>query len=94
MSPRLLDFAEKQAANKTPRIDDIAGNPVIVQACALGTGSMGDYADMDVLTEDGEILTVRTWASLVVDALARAQEADAFPLPATFKKRGRPWIIE
>ena len=94
MAKRLVDYADKQLEGKPLRLDDIAGQEVTVKGAAFGHGDYGDYALIDVVNEEGELLTVQTSAFLVLDALTHALENEGFPLVATFRKRGRPWIIE
>jgi len=94
MAKRLVDYADRQLEGKPLRLDDIAGTEVTVQGVAFGSGDYGEYALLDVVNEAGELLTIQTSAFLVLDALKHALDANEFPVVATFRKRGRPWIIE
>jgi len=75
-------------------LDDIAGVEVTITGAGFGNGDFGEYAMIDVVNPEGETMNIQTSAMMVLDALRHAMEAQAFPLLATFKKRGRTWIME
>jgi hypothetical protein len=75
-------------------LDDIAGKEVHITEVEFKTGNFGPYAVMAIPDENGELQHVMTSAMLILDALENAVAAEALPLDATFKKRGRCWIVE
>jgi hypothetical protein len=89
----LRKYAAKQNEGGLLRLDDIAGKPLTILAVEYKTGDYGDYAVFTAATKDGEQIEVMTGASLVMDALVNASAEEAFPVEATFVKRGRTWII-
>ena len=87
-------FAKRQAEGVPLRLDDIAGKTVTVLDAEFKTGNFGTYAVMAIDAGDGETQHVMTSAMLILDALENAAAEGAFPIDATFKKRGRCWIVE
>jgi len=92
--PRLYDHASKQAEGLPLRLDNIEGQEVTIESVRWNTGNFGPYAVMTLEMPNGEEADVMTSAMLVIDALQNAEDADAFPCQATFKRNGRTWIIE
>jgi hypothetical protein len=87
-------FAKRQAEGVPLRLDDIMGKTVTILDAEFKTGNFGPYAVMAVDVGDGETQHIMTSAMLVLDALENAAAENAFPVDATFKKRGRVWIVE
>lgn len=91
---RLADFTTYNPNAMAVRLEDIADEEVDVVGFRLQNGAFGEYVFMDVVRKDGTMLTVLTGARAIVEALKKADEADAFPLPAKFVKFKRAWGIE
>ena len=90
---KLQDYAEKQKQGVPNKLDSIEGQPVTVNSVSFNTGRFGTYAVMQVAINGGEVVPIMTGATLVIDALQHAYAEEAFPLEATFTRKGRVWII-
>jgi len=91
---KLVTYAEKQKAGRPLRLEEVSGEEVTIQGVMFTEGRLGRYAVMDIVNNSGEKLQIMTGASLVLDALDNCVKAKAFPATATFRRRGRVWVIE
>lgn len=91
---RLASFGGIHAGSDTVPIDDVEGLELNVKDFTIQKGDFGVYAMIYVTDPNGEDLTVRTGAKLILAALQEAKKAGALPVLATFKKRGLAWIAE
>lgn len=91
---RLAEFLPYNINATASRLDDVAGKEVMVTDFRLEEGQYGEYAFVDLVGEDGQMVTVITGASAVLEALKAAKDAMALPCPAKFVRKGRKWIIE
>ena len=91
---RLADYGIRDRDAVTLRLEDLEGEEVKIMGAEIRDGNWGDFAVMDVMKEDAEVVTVVTGAIFVIDALKDATVKKAFPLDARFFKRGRTWIFE
>ena len=87
-------FAKRQAEGVPLRLDDIKGKKVTVLSVEFKFGSFGPYAVMEITDENGETQHIMTSAMLILDALENAAAEGAFPIDATFKQKGRCWVVE
>lgn len=92
--PRLAEYGLRDRDAVTLRLEDIVGLEVKIMGADFREGNWGDFAVMDVMNPDSEVVTVVTGAIFVIDALKDATAKKAFPLDARFMKRGRTWIFE
>lgn len=91
---RLADFAPYNPNALAARLEDIAGQEVMVTDFRLQDGQFGEYVFLDVILQDGSMKTVITGAKAVVEALKGAKAANALPCPAVFVKSKRAWIVQ
>ncbi|MEM3549362.1 MAG: hypothetical protein QXJ23_10210 [Thermofilum sp.] len=91
---RLADFAPFNPNAQAGRLDDIAGQEVMVADFRLQDGEFGEYAFVDVILQDGSMKTVITGAKAVLEALKGAKAANALPCPAVFVKAKRAWTVQ
>ena len=92
--PRLSAYGTKDRDTTTLRLEDIAGDEVIIRDCDIRTGNFGDFAVITVERDQGELIPVVTGGLFVVDALKDAMAKDAFPVNVRFFRRGRTWMFE
>jgi hypothetical protein len=90
---RLVDYAERQKAGRPLTLIDVADQELTIMDVKFSKGNFGIYAIANVVNVNGESLQIMTSGVLVVDALQRAEDAGAFPLKATFGRKGRTWTI-
>jgi len=91
---RLGDYGVKNRDTETLRIEDLGNEEVTIQSAEVLTGQYGDYVVMQVIMDSGEMKPVMSGGIFVVDAVTDALQQGAFPLLATFSKRGRSWLFE
>lgn len=91
---KLGNYGDLRTMEKTRKMDDIAGKPVTITAIAEEEGRFGTFLWLTVLTAEGETYKVQSGGSLINKALREVKEADAFPVEATFVKRGNAWVTE
>ncbi len=91
---RLSDYRTIDPSERGKSLDTILNAEVTVKDFRLTKGQFGNYAFIDIVTANGEPMTVTTGGIYVMDALVHAKEEEAFPLKATFKKEGRSYIVE
>lgn len=90
---RLKDFGTMDSEKTLENLDDIKNQDVTITGVRFTEGQHGEYAIMDVTTEDGETHTVSTGAMFVLDALRGAVEKDGLPATAKFIRRARYWLV-
>lgn len=91
---RLAEFAPYNPNALAGKLDDVAGKEVMVVDFRLAEGQFGEYAFVDLVQKDGQMVTVMTGAKAVLEALKAAKAADALPCEAVFVRKGRKWTIE
>lgn len=91
---RLAEFAPYNPNAVASRLEEFEGKEVMVLDFRLVDGQYGEFAFMDIMPEDGKVVTVITGAKAVLEALKGAKAAMALPCPARFVRKGRKWIIE
>jgi len=89
----LNDYGLKDRDTETLRLEDIAGENVVIQGCDIREGNWGDFAIMSVLRDSGELVPVISGGVFVVDALKDCIAKGGFPVDVCFEKRGRTWIF-
>ena len=90
----LGNFGSLRTQDKTYKMSDIMGVPVIVVDFELAEGDYGEFAWLTVLTEDEDRKKVRCGGTFILEALKEAKEAGALPVSATFILRGKAWVVE
>ena len=90
---RLIEYADELLGGRPHSIDEILDAEVTIEDGNVVAGEIGDYVLMEVKLEDESQFTVRCGGKFVVDAIRRAQDADAFPLQAKFTRPGRSILI-
>jgi hypothetical protein len=93
-SKRLSSFGGIHAGDETLPIDEVEGLELEIKDFTLQKGDFGVYAFIYAKDPNGQEITVRTGAKLIIAALQDAKKQDALPVLATFKKRGLAWICE
>jgi hypothetical protein len=91
---RLVYYADSQLAMNGAKLDEIAGVEVTIVAGKIGKGKFGEFAEFDILDDLGEVKTFRTSGFLVIEAIKKALEANAFPVLSTFTRTGKCWRME
>jgi len=91
---RLHEYARAQAAGRMPTLADVEGTEVRVDSFELFESELGQYVVLQAVTPDGEKRSYRCMGMFVIDALVTAEAEGAFPLQATFTRKGRAWIVE
>jgi hypothetical protein len=91
---KLGEFGQLRLQEKTLRMQDIQGVPVIITDFAEEDGRFGKFFWLNVTLADGEKVKVRCGGSFIMDALREAKEAGALPVEATFVLRGNAWVVE
>jgi len=91
---RLVYYADSQLGMNAAKLDTIAGVEVTIASGRVGTGKFGEFAEFDILDDLGELKTFRTSGFLVVEAIKKAVEANAFPLLSIFTRTGKCWRME
>lgn len=91
---RLSDYATSMLPSERHKLEEIEGIEVIINSARVGATKFGSFAAMECVKSTGEVLTVVTGGFMVVDAIAKAIEADAFPLAAKFSRPKQCWIME
>jgi hypothetical protein len=91
---RLVYYADSQLGMNAAKLDTIAGVEVTLVSGRVGSGKFGEFAEFDILDELGEVKTFRTSGFLVVEAIKKAVEANAFPLLCVFTRTGKCWRME
>jgi hypothetical protein len=90
----LAEFGDIHPEGETLSIDDVEGLQLTIKGYNEQKGDFGVYAMIYAVDPNGVDVVVRTGARLILAALRGAKEHDAFPVVATFKKRGLAWICE
>ena len=91
---RLIAYSTLQFPEDALRLADIEGQEVTIVTGHTGQGKFGEYAVIEVLTEDGKKTTIVTSGMLVVEAVKNALASESFPVLAKFTRTGRAWRIE
>ena len=89
----LKDFGNFKYDNMV-KMDDIAGKPVTIQAVDFTKGQFGNIVIIRAVTQEGELISVVTGSAVIESALHDVAVNDAFPVQATFVKKGRMWFVE
>jgi hypothetical protein len=88
----LMEFVEASADNSY-KINEIADTPVTINSVEFTETGKGKYGLMNVTTQDNRNLCVVNTSQIICLALARANDLKAFPVTATFTKKGQRWIL-
>ena len=91
---KLSDYGKINASKTVVKLEEIEGKPVKLHSFTLVEGDFSEYAMIKASNEKGEEFTIMTGGTLIVEALKDAEAQKAFPLDATFVKRGKAWIAE
>lgn len=91
---RLSEYAPNSGWSKAKALSEIANLEVVIEGYTIRDGRYGPVAVMSVTLDDGEKEKVITGSKVIMEALKRASEDKAFPVRATFRKRGQAWVIE
>ncbi len=94
MARNLGEFGNVRSSLDIRKMDDIAGQVVTIESYSIITGRTGPYAMMRCVDHDGAEFSVSCGGAFVVEALAEAKAANAFPVEATFTRKGRAWLVE
>jgi len=91
---KLSQYGDMNSADNLFTMSDVEGKPLTILGFNKGPGKFGEIYYIKAAFDTGEKVTVMCGGFLVKDALDEAQKAEAFPLEATFVKKGRAWIAE
>lgn len=91
---RLTEFASSMLPTDRHNLAEIENEEVTITAARIGSTKMGAFAAMETILPTGEIMTFVTTGFLVIDAIAKVIESDAFPVAAKFTRPDRAWRIE
>jgi len=91
---RLASFSSYVKGQRLPGLDTIEGRWVTIMSCKFLPGKFGPYAILTLTDPDGVITKVATGGTFVIEALQKAEAAQAWPCVAKFVKDGRCWTVE
>jgi len=91
---KLGDFGKLRLQEKTYKMTDVQGIPLVITDFSLEDGRFGEFAWITATKPDGERIKVRCGGSFVIEALKEAQSANALPVEATFVLRGNAWVVD
>jgi hypothetical protein len=91
---RLKDYSSFDDSTEVVSLEDIEEREVTIQSVQFVEGSYGKYCFMNVLLPEGNEVRVMTGGRFIIEALEKAQAEGAFPVDATFVKKGRAWLFE
>jgi hypothetical protein len=91
---RLKDYSSFDDSLEVMAIEEIEGQEVSIEGAQFTEGKYGEYAFMAVTLEDGSKVKVMTGARFILEALHKAEDEKAFPVDASFVKKGRAWLFE
>jgi hypothetical protein len=91
---RLSSYGDFDSFGNSVSADDVEGDELTVLDVIFVTGKMGEYAFISCANENGEKLSVRCGGFLILKALHKVLEDNAFPVVMKLVKRGRAWIAE
>ena len=94
MPRRLGDYAKLQYDGPVGHVSDILDRDVTIESASVVQGRFGKYVMMEVVGEGGEVMPIRSTGMIIVDAIERAIEGNAFPVQARFTKDGDTYRIE
>ena len=94
MPRRLGDYAKLQYDGPVGHVSDILDRDVTIESASVVQGRFGKYVMMEVVGEAGEVMPIRSTGMIIVDAIQRAIEGNAFPVQARFTKDGDTYRIE
>jgi hypothetical protein len=99
MSPKtqevknLKDFGNFKYDNMV-KMDDVAGKPLTIHAADFTKGQFGNIVIIRAATAEGELISIVTGSAVIASGLHDVAMNDAFPVEATFVKKGRMWFVE
>ena len=91
---RLAGFSSYVKGQRLPGLDTIEGRWVTIMGCKFLPGKFGTYAILTLTDPDGVITKVATGGTFVIEALQKAEAAQAWPCVAQFVKDGRCWTVQ
>ncbi len=94
MAHKLGDFGNVRASMDIRKMDDLEGKPVTILSYSIIQGRQGSYAMMRCVDQDGNEFSMSCGGAFVIEALAEAKLENAFPVEATFVRKGRAWLVE
>ncbi len=94
MANKLSSYGQLNQTQNRVKMDEILDTEVTVNGFTLVQGKNGSYAVMDVTKADGEKVTVSCGGSFIIEALIQAKANKAFPVSATFTKKGNAYWAE
>lgn len=91
---KLSEYGSINSSKNVKKMDEVEGKPLTIEGFSTVEGDYGEYAMIKVKDAEGSEFTVMTGASLIIEALEDVKAKNAFPVDATFIKRGRAWICD
>lgn len=92
--PRLKDFDSFSQVISAKPLSEVEGQEVEVRSATIVQTRFGETLLMEVVTEEGEVINLRTGSSILIPIMRMALEADNFPYKAKFVRVGRAWTVE
>lgn len=89
----LLEFVEASTDN-TSKLDSIADQTVTIEAVTFTDTGKAKHGIMTVKTAANVSMCVVNTSEYIGKALRKADAAKAFPVTATFTKKGQRWVLK
>lgn len=89
----LKDFGNFKYDNMV-KMEDIEGKALTIEAADFTKGQFGNIVIIRAVTNEGELISIVTGSAVIASALRDVADSDAFPVEATFVKKGRMWFVE